>query len=281
VRKIPDSRGRPVNELLDVPPMTMPKSIPPGTDFPTGKRYWRGLEELFELQSQGADATPLVEEWMRREFPDHAAEWTDPLTRRQFLLLMGASLALAGVSGCSVQPAPAKKILPYVRQPSGVVPGRALYFATAMTLGGYATGLLVESHEGRPTKVEGNPEHPSSPKPSDSPARARFGATDVFAQAAVLTLYDPDRSRTVTHLGNIAAWESFVAALRSAAGSANEAAARRVRLRILTETVTSPTLAWQLRLLLQRYPAAKWHVYEPVGGENVRAGARLAFGAEK
>src|SRR5438128_8408434 len=118
--------------------------------------------------------------------------------RREFLKLMRASLALAGLSGCSVRQ-PVEKIVPYVRQPEEVVLGKALFYATAMTLGGYAIGLLVESHEGRPTKIEGNPDHPAS-----------LGATDVFAQASVLGLYDPDRSQTPLHLGEIRGWSDFL-----------------------------------------------------------------------
>src|SRR5579872_1380687 len=97
---------------------------------------------------------------LRREFPPQAGEWNDPATRRHFLKLMGASLGLAGleIGGCMRQPD--EKIVPYVRQPEDFVPGKPLYYATCRTLGGYATGLLVESHLGRPTKIEGNPQHP-------------------------------------------------------------------------------------------------------------------------
>src|SRR5690349_1097515 len=105
--------------------------------------------------------------------------------RREFLRLMGASIALAGAAGCRVSP-PVEKIVPYVRRPQNVTAGEPLYYATATTLGGYALGILVESHEGRPTKVEGNPLHPAS-----------LGATDVYAQASVLSLYDPDRSKDI------------------------------------------------------------------------------------
>ena len=131
----------------------------------------------------------------------------DAVERRSFLKLMGASLALAGMAGCTRQPP--EQILPYVRQPENVVPGRPLFYATAMTLGGRATGLLVESHEGRPTKIEGNPSHPAS-----------LGATDVFAQAALLDLYDPDRMRTLTHMGEIFPWSAFIGAMRTAADGA-------------------------------------------------------------
>src|SRR4029077_13344998 len=147
-----------------------------------GKRYWRSWEELAD--------TEAFQELMRREFPEQADIWPSSLNRRQFLTLMGASLALAGLSGCSVKPAPAISFAPYIRSPEEVIPGKPLFFATAMTLGGTAVGLLVESHLGRPTKIEGNPDHPAS-----------LGATDLYHQASILTVYDPDRSQTVTYLG--------------------------------------------------------------------------------
>jgi len=158
-----------------------------------GKVAWRGLEELAESEA--------FAEMLHREFPDQASEWTDPVTRRQFLVLLGASLALAGVSGCATQPAPEENIMPPARQPEGRVPGKPLYFATAMPLGGVATGVLVKSNEGRPTKVEGNPRHPAV---EGGPRRSanHFGPTDVFAQASILDLYDPDRSQTVTYLAS-------------------------------------------------------------------------------
>src|SRR5262245_28132844 len=128
-----------------------------------GVEYWRSLEGLGQSKS--------FREMVLQEFPSQAAQWTNPLTRRQFLTLMAASLGLAGLTGCSAPPA--EPILPYVRQPAEMTPGRPLYFATAMPLSDDAFGLLVESHEGRPTKVEGNPDHPGSPRPSDSPPHVR------------------------------------------------------------------------------------------------------------
>ena len=156
-------------------------------------------------------------------------------------------------------------IVPYVRQPEDAVPGKPRYFATCTTLGGYATGLLVESHLGRPTKIEGNPDHPAS-----------LGATDAFAQASILSLYDPDRSQTVMKGGRISTWGEFLTAI--AAQLPGLRAMQGRGLAILTETVTSPTLAAQLRSLLEEMPEAKWHQYEPVGRDNVRAGAMLALG---
>src|SRR5919109_695333 len=129
-----------------------------------GKKYWRSLEELAD--------TPVFREFVAREFPQQAEEWNDPIERRTFLKLMGASLALAGLSGCVFQPP--EKIVPYVKQPEGQVPGKALFFATASPVLGIATPILVRSNEGRPTKIEGNPEHPNNSPPdfpTDDPVR--------------------------------------------------------------------------------------------------------------
>jgi molybdopterin-containing oxidoreductase family iron-sulfur binding subunit len=219
-----------------------------------GPDYWRSLEEL-------ADA-PEFQELIQDEFPAHASEWHDPVGRRAFLKVMAASLALGGLTACS---RPTDTILPYAVPPEEVVPGKPLFFATAMTLGGYATGLLVESHTGRPTKVEGNPSHPAS-----------LGATDAFSQAAILALYDPDRSQAVLRGRTVSTWEQVAATL---AGIMEvQRAGQGAGLRVLTETVTSPTLAAQLRTLLSRYPSARWHQYEPAGDDAIRAGTRLAFG---
>jgi MoCo/4Fe-4S cofactor protein with predicted Tat translocation signal len=222
-----------------------------------GQRYWRGLEELAD--------TKEFQEFLQQEFPQDASIWNDGVSRRNFLRLMGASLALAGLSACTRQPE--EKIVPYVQQPEQIIPGNPLYFATAMTLSGFATGVLAESHMGRPTKIEGNPEHPAS-----------LGATDAFAQASVLTLYDPDRSQAITNLGNITSWTTFFETIRTSMAIEKQSANPGSGLRILTETISSPTLAGQLRELLAEYPAAKWHQYEPVLRDNVREGAQMAFG---
>lgn len=229
-----------------------------------GKNYWRSLEEFAD--------TPEFHEFVQREYPQHAEEWDDPIERRTFLKLMGASLALAGLSGCVYQPP--EKIVPYVRQPEEAVPGRALFFATAATLAGLATPLLARSNEGRPTKVEGNPDHPNS---RSGLANDRgSSATDLFAQASILGLYDPDRSQTVTYREEIRPWTTFVGEMRSALDE--QRSRQGAGLRFLTETVTSPTLGAQLKAILAEFPQAKWHQYEPVNRDNVRAGAMMAFG---
>jgi molybdopterin-containing oxidoreductase family iron-sulfur binding subunit len=184
-----------------------------------------------------------------------------PISRRRFLHLMGAALALAGAA-CA---APREKTVPYVRQPEQISPGTPLYYASAAVLGGYGEGVLVESHEGRPTKIEGNPNHPDS-----------VGASSIFAQASVLGLYDPDRAQVVTSGGRTRTWESFLSELRRAL--AQQAATQGAGLRILTETITSPTLTAQIQDLLTRYPQAAWHQHDPLARDNSRAGALLAFG---
>jgi MoCo/4Fe-4S cofactor protein with predicted Tat translocation signal len=222
-----------------------------------GQEYWRCLEELADSEQ--------FHEFLKQDFPQQAAGLLDGVGRRDFLKLMGASLALAGLNACGRAAPVDKKIVPYVNQPETMVIGRPLFFATAFPMGGIGTGILVESHEGRPTKIEGNPNHPAS-----------VGATDAFAQASILTLYDPDRSQVVSNAGRISTWNAFLTAINDDLEA--ERLSGGAGLRILTETVTSPTLTNQLRQLLAKFPRAKWHQYEPVNRDNAQAGARLAFG---
>jgi molybdopterin-containing oxidoreductase family iron-sulfur binding subunit len=220
-----------------------------------GPVYWRTLEELAQ--------TSEFEEMLHREFPKHASEWTDKSSRRDFLRIMGASLALAGLSACTKQPLEA--IVPYVKQPKNQVLGKPLFYATAMPLGAYGTGLLVESHEGRPTKIEGNPQHPSS-----------LGGTDVFNQASVLGMYDPDRSQTNTYLGETRTWPQFLDSLREPVKALK--ASGGAGLRVLSGATSSPSFVAQMQEFLKVYPQAKWYQWEPVNRDNVYAGAQMAFG---
>jgi MoCo/4Fe-4S cofactor protein with predicted Tat translocation signal len=233
-----------------------------------GRRFWRSLEEYLD--------TPEFQEMLHREFPEQASEWTNPVTRRRFLTLMGASLALMGLNGCSTQPAPREKIMPYVRQPEEIVPGKALQFATAMPLAGVVTGLLVTSHEGRPTRIDGNPLHPASLPGSHRDADV--GSSDLLMQAAILGLYDPDRSEGVTYRGQPRAWNEVLAEMRRSLAKLKKQGGEG--LYILTECVSSPTLAAQLNELLDddHFPKAKWYQYEPAGRSNVLEGSKLAFG---
>jgi molybdopterin-containing oxidoreductase family iron-sulfur binding subunit len=218
-------------------------------------RFWRTLDEYAD--------DPSFRDHLVNEFPSQIETISDPIARRRFLKLMGASLALGGFTACTRQPPEA--IVPYVRPPEDLVLGKPLYFATAMTVGGVSTGLLVESHEGRPTKIEGNPAHPGS-----------LGASDVFAQAAVLGLYDPDRSQTLTYRGDIRPWPEFLGAMRGAMIAQQALGGRG--LRILTESISSPTLAAQIRDVLRRFPAARWHQWDLAGRHNASQGSLLAFG---
>ncbi len=201
-----------------------------------------------------------------KQLADLSGVAADPSSRREFLRLMAASLALGGLSGCAIQPTEIDRAVRGA--PEQIVPGKPLFFTTALAMDGFACGVLVESHMGRPTKIEGNPDHPAS-----------LGATDAFAQAAILSLYDPDRSQVVTHEGRVETWEHVQATLLAVRESRSKAS-KGAGLRILTQTVTSPTLADQLRRLQEQFPEAKWHAYEPVTRDAVGAGCRLAFGEE-
>jgi molybdopterin-containing oxidoreductase family iron-sulfur binding subunit len=250
--------------MLGVPPMNRKDvaldldAVQQKLEETEGRTYWQSLEELAD--------TAEFQEMLHREFPENATEWAgDAVSRRRFLVLMGASLALAGL-GCTK--GPQEKIVPYVIQPEGLVPGKPQFYASAVSLAGTVTGVLVESHMGRPTKIEGNPEHPGS-----------LGATDVFAQADILSMYDPDRERTVTYLGKTRQWDEALSAIEIALQGAGGAGVR-----ILTETITSPTLAEQLKRLLtpgekdrKLFRGAKVVVHEPTAVTPEAAALKAAF----
>jgi Fe-S-cluster-containing dehydrogenase component len=193
-------------------------------------RFWRSVEE-YDRADPPAQAGPPGE-----------------LGRRRFLQLMGTSVAIPSLAACTRQPD--EKIVPFVNAPEDMLPGKPMFYASALELGGLATGVLVETHMGRPTKVEGNPEHPAS-----------VGGTDAIAQAEVLRMYDPERSQTLQHEGNASSWTEFSSAMQ----------AQRVALRakhgkglhILTGAISSPALRAQIEALLDELPEASWHVREP------------------
>ena len=221
----------------------------------SGPQYWRCLEEL--AQTDG------FFEMLHREFPRQASVWPESSSRRDFLKLMSASMALAGLAGCVK--IPLQPIVPYVRQPNEVVLGNPLFFASAMPFGAYGSPVLVESHEGRPTKIEGNPEHP-----------AGLGGSDVFAQASILDMYDPDRSQIITYLGQQRTWSDYSLALKGALNSQN--AIKGAGLRILSCPTSSPTMASLMDQVQSAFPESKWIQWEPVNRDNVRAGSMMAFG---
>ncbi|WP_437732546.1 TAT-variant-translocated molybdopterin oxidoreductase [Sorangium sp. So ce1335] len=223
----------------------------------SGKTYWRSLNELA--------GSPAFVDALAREFPPGAIEPPadgDGVGRRTFLSLMGASLALGGLVGCR---RPVEQILPYSRAPEEVIPGQPLFFATALPMMGTAFGVLVESHEGRPTKIEGNPKHPES-----------LGATTIYTQAAVLDLYDPDRSTSPREGANAKSWDDAATFLRAEGDKLRGRGGKG--LTILTEAHRSPTLAARLADLRKTLPEARVVRYEPFSRDAAREGARLAFG---
>lgn len=220
------------------------------------RKMWASLAEL--------EADPMLPD-VKDEFGAQISSDEAGLDRRTFFKLMGASIALAGLSGC--RPKLAQRVVPYVHAPEEIVPGDSLFYATALTLGGYATGALVRTETGRPVKVEGNPLHPSS-----------LGGTDAYTQAAILGLYDPDRSGSVLFRGKKEEWGTFEAAIKTEFDRLR--AAQGEGLRILTETVTSPTLARMIQAAMAEMPKAQWHCFEPVNRDNVFAGSQLAFGQD-
>ncbi len=222
-----------------------------------GSRFWRSMDQLAETEE--------YKEFSQHEFPrDPIKDPSYGLSRRNLLKLMAASAGLAGLTACTRLPI--EHIAPYVHPAEEFVPGKPLFYATAMPRPeGGALGLLVKSNMGRPTKVEGNNEHPAS-----------LGKTDIHGQASVLTLYDPDRAQTVLYEGAIASYSDFLELIGEIRST--HAASKGTGIRILTETVTSPTFGSQMKAFLAEFPAAKWHQYAPVSRFAEREGVRLLYG---
>ncbi len=219
-----------------------------------GREYWRSLEEVAETEE--------FQKWIDDEFPNRAS--LIGIDRRDFLKYMGASVLLAGLGGCRFLPQ--ERVIPYIKAPEDRTFGIPSYFATAAVFGGYATGLLAKSFEGRPIKLEGNPDHPAS-----------MGAIDIFSQCSLLNLYDPDRSQNAIHEDMITTWEEFFKAVRPTIEGHRKTGG--VGLRILSETTTSPSFGDQIAGLLKQFPSAQWHQFEPTSRDNVKAAAVSAFGA--
>ena len=223
----------------------------------SGPEFWQSLEEL--------SGTERFQEYLRREYPDQAEKMLSEPERRTVLKLMGASLGLAGLSACTKQPE--ERILPYAKNPESTTPGVPLYFATAMPWARGSIGLLVENHQGRPTKIEGNDQHPSS-----------LGSTDAFAQAAVLELYDPDRSTTIQKRGRQESYDGFLTDLRAALNV--QAAKQGAGLALVLPTIVSPTLARQMREAREMFPRARIVQWDAIHRDEARAGAIAAFGRD-
>jgi molybdopterin-containing oxidoreductase family iron-sulfur binding subunit len=220
----------------------------------SGRSFWRSLEELSK--------TAEFDAFVTAEFPAFAPNLAET-DRRSLLKMMAASFALAGLTGCDAKPDEAA--LPYVTAPDGVTVGKPQWYATAVTMGGYAQPVLGKTYSGRPVKLEGNPDHP-----------ATQGATDPFLQAALLDLYDPARSQAPRHMGRETGWNTLDAATTARKEMLD--AAQGDGFRLLTGTVTSPTLSRQIDEMLRRWPKAGWHVLEPVSDDLQLEAARLVFG---
>ena len=219
-----------------------------------GKEYWRSLEQVA--------GTPEFNEFLQREFPEGTADLAAQMNRRHFLTLMGASLALAGLTACR---RPVEKIVPYVKAPENIIPGIPQYYANTMPFGTSAYGLIVESHEGKPTKIEGNPKHP-----------ANLGGTNVFMQAAILGLYDPDRSQSVVQNRTKKTWQDFINFWQGLYPGYEQKQGEG--LAFLSESFAAPTCYRLKQNFIIKFPKAKWYSYEPLSDESILTGIREITG---
>ena len=220
-----------------------------------GKKYWRSIDELAE--------TPEFAELVTKEFPSQASEWIDPVSRRSFLKVMGASMALAGLAGCTKQPDEA--IYPYVQAPEDLILGKPVYFTSAFPFNTGTVPLLVKTDAYRPIKIDGNPEHPYTQ-----------GGSDPITQATLLDMYDPDRSQHVLYRGEQRPWPQFLGEFRAMLADKKASGGQGVY--FLSSTVTSPTLAAQFQQAQKNYPQLKVVQYDPVNRDNHYAAAKQAFG---
>ena len=223
---------------------------------PVSRTYWRSLAQI--------EDRPEFRSALEREFPEGASELPEGVTRRDMMMLLGASLSLAGIAGCR---RPVEEIVPFVTAPEDTVPGIPRSYATTMPFRRSGYGVIVESHEGRPTKIEGNPSHPST-----------LGASSSLVQASVLGLYDPDRSQSVALKGARKSWNDFVTAWGQLAEA--HAADGGAGLAVLSESFSSPTLARLASELRARYPRLHWATYDAVSDENRLTGLRQATGRD-
>ncbi len=218
-----------------------------------GKKYWRSLDELAD--------TPEFQAAVEREFPEAAQEWVDSASRRGFLKLMGASMALAGLAGCTKQPD--EPIYGYVKAPEDLILGKPMYFATAHPFATGAVPLLVKSDEFRPIKIDGNPEHAYN-----------HGGSDPYSQGTLLDLYDPDRSKHVTYKGEGREWAEFAEAFRDKVVATKDGSG----IYFLSATITSPTLARQWIEVQRAWPKAKLVQYEPaIAGTFLEKGLNVQY----
>ncbi|MGO9111018.1 MAG: TAT-variant-translocated molybdopterin oxidoreductase, partial [Thermoguttaceae bacterium] len=240
-----------------MPSMTPPDTPSNGSDQPRGPHYWRSLEQLAD--------TPEFRAGLERQ-PALGEQEALHASRRRFLQTMGASLSLAGLAGTGCIRLPEERLAPYAHRPENRIPGNPVSYATALEIGGVAQGLLVTSFDGRPTKIEGNPGHPLN-----------RGSAGILAQASVLELYDPDRSRGPWQRGKDgkpaeASWDEFARwAKEHITGDGSD-------LGVLSEASNSPSFVAMRTKFQERFPKAQWYEYEAVSDDNVREGTLAAFG---
>ena len=247
-----------VTEITPAKPRLKLADVRAKLEGKSGKRYWQTMDELAD--------TPGFGEMLQEEFPRQAGfaanEWVDAVNRRGFLKVMGASLALAGMAGCTKQPD--EPIMPYVKQPEDLVLGKPMYFASAFPFPTGAIPVLVKSDAFRPIKVDGNPDHPMAKGKSDS-----------IVQGTLLDLYDPDRSKETKFRGETSQFSEFRQAFSKAVSQTRGGQG----VYFLSETITSPTLAGQWKQVQQKYPQAKLVQWEPVNRDAAMAASRAHFGS--
>ena len=250
----------------------------------TGRQYWRSLDSMSE--------TVEFREWMHREFPSGASELLDGGERRDFLKIMGASFALAGLGLAGCRRWPKEEIVPAVRAAAERISGVPVDFATCVELQGHGIGVLAKTYEGRPIKLEGNPDHPAS-----------LGTTDAFTQAMILGLYDPDRSRSIAKGTGVtpgqireatkdeksdeealatpaltpSSWPAFLSWADGHFGALE--AERGTGVAVLSRATSSPSVALVRERMQKRFPQMTWHTYESVNNDEILAGSKLAFGS--
>lgn len=216
----------------------------------TSPNYWKSLGELAKNEE--------YEKFVEREFPENATELNDQVSRRSFLRVMGASIALAGFAACR---RPVQKIMPYSKEPEDIVPGNPLYYASAMPFQDALTGIVVENNEGRPSKIEGNELHPASK-----------GNTSIFGQGSLLNMYDPDRSRYVRNDGERSSVSAFAEFCSDHFANTDQ------NIAFVSEANSSITYNRLKEQALEAFPNAQWITYEPFGEDHALEGTNIAFG---
>ena len=223
--------------------------------LPARRQYWRSLDDLQDTEE--------FRSWMHREFPSNA-DLLEGEDRRQFMKLMGASFALAGLGAAACRRIPEQYIVPYSARPAERIPGKPMHYATSVELGGIGLGVIVRSYDARPIKIEGNPDHPTS-----------VGGCEAIPQSEILRVYDQNRSRTVLRDGVLSSAQAFETWIGD--GTTGKLASGRVA--VLAEVSGSPSVARMRQAFLEAHPTATWHEWKPAGSDGEHLGTEIAFGS--